>query len=177
MTRDRRTETGAKRKGRPSRRALLRGLAAGLGIVVVSGVLLGDRFVGSSAVAVEDAQIDAAEAARRAAAGELVIVDVRRPEEWRETGLPAPAEGISLHTALGLQNPDFEDEVRKLLDGDLDKPVAFICAAGVRSAVARELAAEGGLSNAVHIVEGMFGNRHGPGWLARDLPLAPCGDC
>ena len=119
---------------------------------------------------------DGAEA--RAAAGELTIIDVRLPGEWAETGLPAGAVGISLQNPRTLRaRPDFVDDVLRALRERRDAPVAVICAAGSRSAIAAELLAEGGFTKVYDISEGVSGGPHGPGWLQRHLPTEPCKTC
>ena len=53
-------------------------------------------------------------AREKALAGELVLIDIRRPEEWAETGVPDVAllldmtsrEFLSKLNAIRLQNPD-----------------------------------------------------------------------
>jgi len=55
--------------------------------------------------------------------------------------------------------------------------VALICAAGVRSSVARVLLEAEGFEHVLDIGEGMLGSGNGPGWLARGLPVEDCGDC
>lgn len=103
----------------------------------------------------------------RASAGEIVLVDVRNPDEWQRTGIGAAAVPISMG------DPAFLDKLMAAVDGDLNRPVAVICAAGGRSTqVAGALAARG--FTAIHNVrEGMMGSPAGPGWLGRGLPVKP----
>ncbi len=99
------------------------------------------------------------EALRRSEAGALLIVDIRRPDEWRQTGVAIGAATIDM------RREDFSEalaEARRLSGG---LPAAIICARGVRSArVARRLAAAG-LTDVYDIPEGM------EGWLRRGLPV------
>jgi rhodanese-related sulfurtransferase len=119
---------------------------------------------------------DTAEA--RVAAGQLTIIDVRLPQEWAATGMPAGALGVSLQNPRTLEaRPDFVDDVLHALGGRQDVPVALICAAGSRSAVATELLAEAGFTKVYDISEGVSGGPHGPGWLQRHLPTEPCKTC
>ena len=55
--------------------------------------------------------------------------------------------------------------------GDKTRPVALICAGGVRSALVARALANYGFSRVYDVSEGMEGSRAGPGWLARKLPL------
>ena len=51
-------------------------------------------------------------AAARAGAGKLTIVDVRLPDEWAATGLPAGALGVSLQNPQTLEpRPGFIADV------------------------------------------------------------------
>ena len=119
-----------------------------------------------------------ATAEARAAAGQLTIIDVRLPEEWAETGMPAGAVGISLQNPETLRaRPGFVADVLHALRDHRDTPVAVICAAGTRSAVAAELLAEGGFTKVYDINEGVTGGANGPGWLQRHLPTEPCKSC
>jgi rhodanese-related sulfurtransferase len=112
------------------------------------------------------AQLMSAPQAHQAAlAGELVIVDIRSPAEWRETGIADSAVAITMHDRNFLSNLD------TLIAKHRDKPIAFICATGGRTAfVTRELEKRG-YSGLVDIAEGMDGSPAGPGWLRRNLPL------
>ena len=74
------------------------------------------------------------EAAALAASGEVLIIDVRSPQEWAETGVPAGAQRVTIHNPDGIQA--FVAEVMEVTGGDMDQPIAFICAAGVRSTAA-----------------------------------------
>jgi rhodanese-related sulfurtransferase len=113
-------------------------------------------------------------AAQRASAGELVLVDVRHVQEWRQTGLARGAVPISIHDPAGL--PAFLEKIARLTGGDLTQPVAFVCATGVRSGFAADLLRRQGYREVYNLAEGMMGSSAGPGWLRRDLPTRPC-DC
>lgn len=120
-------------------------------------------------------KITAEEAYARLSSGELVLLDVRSPAEWRETGLPAGAKAVTIHNPRGMGA--FLDEVLKAVDGDRERPVALICAGGVRSSRAQRYLMAHGFSNVFNVSEGMAGNVLAPGWLARGLPTEPCTAC
>lgn len=108
--------------------------------------------------------LDAEAAYRMAAAGDVILVDIRRPDEWAATGRPAGSVG------LDMRGDSFADDLERLAGGR-DAPVALICARGVRSARLANRLAEQGFGNVVDVPEGMLGSPAGPGWLARGLPL------
>lgn len=108
---------------------------------------------------------------------ELIIVDIRRGSEWRKTGMPATSHGISLQNFLKKVRKDFTKDISNLVDGDLQRPIALICATGGRSAYASGLLKEVGFSRVYNIGEGMLGNGALPGWIARNLPIRDCDNC
>ncbi len=109
--------------------------------------------------------LSAEKAHQRAMAGDIILLDIRTPQEWAETG-----SGRGAHR-LDMRRDDFMTALDKLLEGNRNKPVALICASGVRSSrLTRELR-EAGYTNIIDVPEGMLGSYAGPGWLARGLPL------
>ncbi|MBM2576449.1 rhodanese-like domain-containing protein [Jannaschia sp. Os4] len=144
------------------RRTLLRGFLGGSVALAAGGLAAGyaltrDRFEGDAATPPE--------ALAAATSGDLVLVDIRRPDEWARTGLPAPAHGIDM------RRDDFVDALLELTGGARDRPVALICARGVRSDRMSARLAEAGFTRIVDVPEGMLGSRAGPGWLERGLPV------
>lgn len=84
-----------------------------------------------------------------------LIVDVRRPDEWA-AGRPAGAVHIPVDDFLA------EAEAKLPAEGDL----LFICAAGVRSALAAEMAAALGFEQ-----ERLYNVEAGaPKWIEAELP-------
>jgi len=128
-----------------------------------------------SVPAVAGGKVDANEAYHRAQAGDLLIVDVRSPREWQETGLPAGAAAVTIHNPDGAQG--FLREMLAAVEGDRSRPVALICARGSRSDRARRFLEAEGFTNVQDVSEGMLGRGDQPGWLARGLPTQPCGTC
>jgi rhodanese-related sulfurtransferase len=111
--------------------------------------------------------LDAAEAFRRAEAGEILLVDIRTPEEWTRTGSPAPAH------RLDMRRKDFLAALSDLAGGDPARPIALICATGGRSARLARALEQAGFSQVFDVAEGMLGSSAGPGWIARGLPRVP----
>ena len=123
----------------------------------------------------EGAVISAQEALALARSGDIVLIDVRSTEEWRQTGVPAGARAVTIHDPDGLQG--FLDSVRLEVDGDTSTRIAVICARGNRSTVAQQVLTEAGFENVLNVREGMFGNDDGPGWLAQSFPVDDCKRC
>lgn len=110
-------------------------------------------------------RISAVEAYDMATRGDILLVDVRRPSEWRESGVAAPANTISMHQR------GFLEKLSRLQAEHPGKPVALICATGGRTAFLQEEFAKRGLGPVIDVSEGMFGNGRAPGWLKRGLPI------
>ncbi len=113
------------------------------------------------------AEIDPKTAYEEAKKGELVLVDVRNPNEWMKTGIPEPAVPISL------QDPQFLQKLEQATGGDHAKKVAFICASGGRSAQVTQAVPQYGWNNAVNVAGGVMGSRAQAGWLQLGLPTKP----
>ena len=111
----------------------------------------------------------------RAQAGELTIIDVRSPAEWRQTGVAVGARRATVHDPRGLAG--FLAEVEAIVGEDKSKPIAMICARGWRSAAATAYLREQGFTSVFDIGEGMLGRNEKPGWIARGLPVEPCERC
>ncbi|WP_374432010.1 rhodanese-like domain-containing protein [Tabrizicola sp.] len=109
--------------------------------------------------------LDAETAFQRARAGEILLVDIRQPQEWAETGSPEGAQ------RLDLRSPDFLDRLSALAEGDRHRPIALICASGGRSSRTAQALTEAGFTNVLDVSEGMLGSAAGPGWIARGLPV------
>ena len=150
-----------------------------LTVLLVAGPLVGPTAAQEAAQeAAQDPAgevIAADQAMQLAAAGEIVVVDVRSPQEWRQTGVPAGARLVTIHQPDGLIG--FIVAMGDALGEDRSRPVALICARGNRSSVASSALAQAGYTQVYNIQEGMLGSPDGPGWLARGLPTDPCGTC
>lgn len=98
-------------------------------------------------------------------AGQVYLVDIRRPSEWKQTGVAKHASKITMH------KDGFLDRIAALTGGDKTAPVALICARGNRSTRMINLLEKNGYTNVYNVKEGMLGSPEGAGWLAKGLPL------
>ena len=159
------------------RARLTRRTALGAGVVALGGGALAwpalrDGFWAALTQDTGAAALAAPDALERVRTGALVLVDIRRPDEWARTGI---AEGA---LALDMRRADFAEALTAALGGNRSAPVAVICARGVRSAALANRLAAAGFTALIDVPEGMMGSRAGPGWLARGLPVRPCaGPC
>ena len=122
-------------------------------------------FLAFPALGSEVGKIAPDEAHDKAKAGEIVLIDIRRPDEWAHTGI---AEGA---VPIDMRVKDLAARIDAALDGDRTKPVALICHSGVRSHHLSAAMAKAGFTNVLDVTEGMAGSRRGPGWLRRGLPV------
>ena len=105
------------------------------------------------------------EAHAAAASGTVLLIDIRQPEEWLQTGIGEHA------IALDMRREDFADALLAEAAGDAARPIALICARGVRSRRLSKNLSAAGFSRVVDVPEGMLGSGAGPGWLTRGLPV------
>ncbi|WP_169732584.1 rhodanese-like domain-containing protein [Desulfonatronum lacustre] len=102
--------------------------------------------------------------------GELSIVDIRRPEEWRQTGTPQGAIRLSFETHP--EGPEgFLRDLEAALESDKTRPFAIICRTGNRTGLLLPFLHANGFTATRAIPEGMAGSSHGRGWLRHGLPL------
>ena len=92
------------------------------------------------------------------------IYDIRRPEEWRQTGVVANSQLLTFVDDRGRVRPDFmprfTSAVRK------DDPVVLICQTGGRtSTLARYLVEQMGYTQVYNVRDGITR------WIRDDLPV------
>ena len=119
--------------------------------------------------------VAAPDAWSQAQAGQLTLIDIRRPDEWKQTGVAKGALEINMAHPQGAAG--FVKQVEAELGGDKHAPVGLICRTGNRTTQMQKVLTDAGFTNVVHIKEGMAGSGAGPGWLARGLPTEPCKTC
>lgn len=142
-----------------------RGFLAGAGVVVLGGAaVFGANWFNIGAQAGEDGTLSTPQAHNAALSGAIVLVDIRRPDEWTRTGVGEGAVPISM------LDRDFIDQVSAQVGGDHTRPVALICARGVRSRKMTSRLQQAGFTNIIDVPEGMLGSGAGAGWIKRGLP-------
>lgn len=119
--------------------------------------------------------VSAAEAFRQVESGNLLLIDVRTPDEWTATGVAHKALRLSIEHAF--DDDDFVQQVRAAVDGDRSRPVAVICTSGPRSLRAWNLLIAHAFTRVMHVAEGMNGGDSGRGWIAAELPVEGCALC
>lgn len=113
--------------------------------------------------------LSAQKAYEGAAQGKMVLLDIRSPQEWKQTGLPRNGHAVTVHQPwLSLIH-----QIEKATNYDKTKPIALICASGVRSTKLYSFLQKAGYQNLYNVAEGMTGGPHGPGWIKAGLPIRP----
>ncbi|WP_043768175.1 rhodanese-like domain-containing protein [Roseivivax isoporae] len=136
-------------------------LAGGVAALAVAGALLWpepglpDGVVALSA----DAALE------RVRNGSIWLVDIRRPDEWAVTGVAEDA------IPLDMRRDDFLAALEEATRTAPERPVALICARGVRSRRMAGRLHAAGIPAVADVSEGMLGSGAGPGWIARGLPV------
>lgn len=123
-------------------------------------------FLGTAGtVSAETVIMSAPEAANAVASNEMILIDIRSPGEWTETGVAQGAIALTMH------NPDFPQQITAILNADHGKTIGLICATGGRTEYVVSFLSQNGFDDVVDVSEGMMGNDRGPGWIARGMPL------
>jgi rhodanese-related sulfurtransferase len=120
----------------------------------------------ASGVQAAERRLTPAEAHTEAVAGRLILLDIRTPREWAQTGIGEGAVALSMHEA------GFLEGLMRLTAGDRSRPLALICATGGRSRAMQQALERLGFTAVFDVPEGMMGSGAGPGWLRRGLPLS-----
>jgi rhodanese-related sulfurtransferase len=127
------------------------------GLIILLGISV------SSAYAAE--VLSAPEALERMQSGELILIDIRSPGEWKESDIATSAILLSIH------EDGFLTGLEKIQAENPGKQIALICATGGRSARIQNELEKRNLGSVIDVSEGMFGNGRGEGWIKRGLPI------
>lgn len=134
--------------------------------VIAVGVLTVLRSFGPSAAFAGEV-MSVTDAHAKAQKGEIILVDVRTPDEWKQTGVPASAHTITMHQP----GPQLLKQLDDVLGGDRSKPLAIICRTGNRTGSLAGPLEQAGYKTVINVAEGMAGGRSGPGWAKTGLPI------
>ena len=129
-------------------------------------------FISFSSIANELSAIHAA----KEMSNNLIIIDVRNKEEWKETGIIPNSLLIQMLSAGRTIRKEYISELLIALGEDKDIKAAIICHSGGRSSATVELLKNEGFNNIFNISEGMVGNGSTTGWINRNLPLITCNE-
>lgn len=134
------------------------------GTLLVGGALFASNWYNITAEAAGEGRVTVGDAHEGATSGAFTLIDIRRPDEWKRTGVGEGAYPIDM------RREDFTTQLLGVTDGDKSAPVALICARGVRSRRLTERLTAAGFTNIIDVPEGMLGSGAGPGWIKSGLP-------
>ncbi len=101
-----------------------------------------------------------------------VLVDIRTPAEWKQTGLIEGSYPLTAFDDAGHFDADRWISELLRVDGGQKDHIILICRSGHRSALAgKALLASQKLSKVYHLEKGIRG------WSADGNPLTPCKNC
>jgi rhodanese-related sulfurtransferase len=92
-------------------------------------------------------------------AGKLILIDIRRPDEWAATG---SAQGA---LRMSMLSTDFSSRVKAIQAANPGKKIALICQVGVRTARLSQRLEDQGLKGLVDVVGGT------QLWIDQGLPI------
>ncbi len=141
-----------------------RAFGLGAGVAIVGGAVFAANWFNIAANATGEGLMTVQEAHSAATSGQVFLIDIRRPDEWKRTGVGEGAHPIDM------RRKDFTDALLELTNSDKTAPVALICARGVRSRRLTARLIQAGFNNIIDVPEGMLGSGAGPGWLKSQLP-------
>ena len=96
---------------------------------------------------------------KEAVAGRMVLIDIRTPAEWVETGVAQSARPIDMTSA------GFVADLKTVITENPGKKLAFICRSGNRSGQLTAQLEASGLKNIVDVAGGTTA------WIAEGLPV------
>jgi len=140
-----------------------RRLIMGGGVVAVA--VAGGIWWRRQAPDYDGAKLTVEQAHQQAMSGDVILIDIRTPREWRATGVGTGAHPVDM------RRDDFVDAVQAISGADRGAPIALICARGVRSARMSLRLSAAGFTNIIDVPEGMLGSGAGPGWIRAGLPV------
>ncbi len=98
------------------------------------------------------------------AKGKVTLVDIRRQEEWQQTGIVKGSKTITFFDSMGRINPKFVPEFTAI--AKKDQPIALICRTGNRTqAASQAIAQQLGYKNVMNVTHGITG------WIAEKRPV------
>ena len=90
---------------------------------------------------------------------DAVLIDCRTEIEHMYVGHPVGAEHVAWQEAPDWEiDPDFASKVKRLLKGNIERPVLLICRSGQRSVEACRALEEAGFTQAINVLEGFEGS-------------------
>jgi len=84
----------------------------------------------------------------------VILIDIRRPEEWKQTGVVKTSKLITLYNKDGTINKNFEEKFLKAV-ATIKTPFIFICRTGNRTQTASSELSRLGYENVFNVEKGI----------------------
>jgi rhodanese-related sulfurtransferase len=134
-------------------------------LLVLTGAATLARANLAQAQATYPLNINPPEAAKLSAEKKVILIDIRTPDEWAETGV---AEGAH---KLDMNDPRFLAKLAQITGNKRNQPVALICRTANRTRVVQSYLLQNGHVNVINVEGGMIGNKDDKGWIAHGLKV------
>lgn len=129
-----------------------------IGLVLLAGLFAVAAWAQSGVTHIDNVQLQALMARG------VPVYDVRRADEWRQTGVVAGSRKLTFVDAAGRLNPDFAPAFTAAVARD--QPIVLICRTGNRTGtLARLLVEQLGYTKVYNVRDGIVR------WLADGLPV------
>ena len=132
---------------------------------LISSSLVVLMIIFSSTLAQAGESMSPTDALKQVEAGEMILLDIRTPQEWKQTGIASVAIPLTMHSK------EFLAGFKKVVENNPGKKIGIICATGGRTQWLQAELAKRGLAPVIDVSEGMMGNKKGPGWIARGMEI------
>lgn len=98
-------------------------------------------------------------------AEDVLVVDIRREEEWKQTGIVPGSKTITFFDKYGRIDPNFLPKFTAITKKE--QPLILICRTGARTKVASQaIAQQLGYKHVINVTEGIMG------WIAEKRPIS-----
>lgn len=95
---------------------------------------------------------------------DILVIDIRREEEWEQTGIVAGSKTITFFDKTGRVSKDFLPQFTAI--AKKDQPVVLICRSGARTKVASQaIAQQLGYKNVINVTDGIMS------WIGEKRPI------
>ena len=97
----------------------------------------------------------------------VIIIDIRRENEWVETGIIKGVETITAFTETGQLHPEFQERFMAVVENP-ETAIMLVCRSGTRTGnLGNALISQLGFGNVSHLSDGMIG------WMEQGMKTVP----
>ncbi len=93
----------------------------------------------------------------------VTLVDIRLPDEWKQTGIIKDSKLLTLFDEKGAINPEFPSKINQI--APTNKPVAIICRTGNRTQIGAQMLSQAGYGQVYNVQRGITS------WIKEGRPV------